>query len=500
MTSRPIAATAVGHRLLPPGVLPAHLVALAACLGLAASDAVRLPLHGLLAGTLVAAAALLGLVAAPPAARVAVAAAVVAAGGWWWGTARLGELDHSVMTARIGTAGWALVELTAAPRRGMFVQRAPARVRRFDGRNVGGERVQLELPLGRSPPQGALLRVLALVRAPRGADQAGGFDERTWLQRQGIHVVLRVDEWTLVGRRGGLGGVADRLRRWLAGASAPGVTGERRAVLEGILLGDDAQLTPGLKTSFQRSGLYHLLAVSGQNVVLLAAGLLGLAWLLGLPRAAGHLGALAGIGAYVLAVGPQPSVIRAAVAGGAVSVAWLAGQQRDPWHVLLVAAIVLLAWNPYTLFDAGFQLSFAAVVAIFALAGPLARALEGYPGPAALRGAVAISVTCSAVTAPLLWAQFGRVPLLGVVANALAEPAVGPLLGLAFAAAAVDPVAPPMAAFLAWVNGWLAAYLAACARLVAAAPFAQVGGRTAAAAASLMLVAAAYAWRRWRTT
>src|SRR5439155_23982736 len=58
---------------------------------------------------------------------------------------------------------------------------------------------------------------------------------------------------------------SDLLRR----ASAPGLTGERRAVLEGVVLGDDAGLGEGLKTSFRRSGLYHLLAVSGQNVILL---------------------------------------------------------------------------------------------------------------------------------------------------------------------------------------------------------------------------------------
>jgi competence protein ComEC len=92
------------------------------------------------------------------------------------------------------------------------------------------------------------------------------------------------------------------------------------------------------------------------------------------------------------------------------------------------------------------------------------------------------------------------VPLLGVVANALAEPAVGPLLGLAFTAAAVRPFAPPLAVALAWLNGWLAAYVAACARLVGAAPFAQVTGRKAAAVAGVALLVAAYAWRRWRTT
>jgi len=74
------------------------------------------------------------------------------------------------------------------------------------------------------------------------------------------------------------------------------------------------------------------------------------------------------------------------------------------------------------------------------------------------------------------------------------------LLGLAFAAAAVDPVAPPLAAGLAWLNGWVAAYIALCARAVAAVPAAQARGPGAALAAAGSLGVAAYAWRRWRTS
>jgi len=335
------------------------------------------------------------------------------------------------------------------------------------------------------------------VRLPREA--AGGFDERTWLRRQGIHVVFRVDDWRDTGRRrGGLAGAGDRLRTWLRAACAPGLAGERRAVLEGIVLGDDGGLSPGLKNAFRRSGLYHLLAVSGQNVVLLAGGVLLLAWGLGVPRAWAHVAALAAIGAYVLAVGPQPSVIRAAVAGGATSVAWLVARERDPWHVLLLAAVVLLAWNPYTLADAGFQLSFAAVAAIFLAVRPLLRVLEGYPLPPTLAATVAVSTACGVATAPVLWLQFGAVPLLGVLANALVEPAVAPLLGLAFATAAVDPVAPSLAEALAWLDGWVVAYVVVCARAVAALPAAQVHGPAAGAAALVCLVLAGLAARRLR--
>jgi competence protein ComEC len=460
-------------------LLPAHVLALACAVGLALANCLR---PSLLAAALAAPLAAL----APR--RVWGAAVLVLLAAWWWGGVRLDSLDRSALAARIGTAGRVVAVTTAEPRVGAYAQRQFARVRSFEGVPLD-ERVELELPLGRAPPQGAVVSLLALVKAPLGPSH--GFDERTWLRRQGVHVVLRVDAWHVVGRRGGLGGVADRLRAWLRGASSPGLAGERRALVEGVLLGDDGGLSDNLKTAFRRAGLYHLLAVSGQNVVLLATGVLALAVLLGVGRTWGHVGALAAIGAYVLAVGPQPSVIRAAVAGAAVSVAWLAGRLKDAWHVLLLAAVVLLAWNPYTLFDAGFQLSFAAVIAIFLLGGPLIRALEGYPMPSRLRPVIAISAACTVATAPLLWLQFGQVPLLGLVANALVETAVAPLLGLAFGAAAVDPFSPQLATALAWLNGWVADYIAACARAVSAVPGAQATGRGAALAAAGSLVVAA---------
>jgi competence protein ComEC len=471
------------------------VVAGALALGLASSDVVRLGLApvALLAALGIATIAL----AAPRGGSLAMLGVVALGLGAWWGGHRLDSLDRSPLRAEVDRSARALVEVTGESRVGAFEQRVPARVRRFDRRPFD-ERVQLDLPLGRAPPQGALMSVLAVVRLPRGP--SNGFDERRYLRRQGIHVVLHVDEWHVVGRRGGLGGLADRLRRWLRRASAPGLTGERRAVLEGVVLGDDNGLTPSLQTSFRRSGLYHLLAVSGQNVVLLAGGVLGLGVLLGVPRAWGHVGALAAIGSYALAVGPQPSVIRATVAGAAVSFAWLGGRERDPWHVLLLAAVVLLAWNPYSVFDPGFQLSFAAVLAIFLAAGRVTEGLKGYPVPRRLGLIVGISAVCSVATTPILWLQFGSVPLLGLVANALVELAVGPLLGLALVTAAVDPVSPSLAAALAAANGWVAAYVASCARLIAAVPFAQASGSGAAIAAVCTLALAAYAWRRWQTS
>jgi len=472
-------------------VLPAHFAVIAAAAGLALANVLRVGGRAATAGVgLGVAGAVLG---GSRRSVIAGAVAVILVGGWWWGSHRLAALDRSPLSAELGRSGEARVEITGPARHGLYAIRLPGRIRSFERAPVD-ERVELELPLGRAPPQGAIVDALVVVRAPRGPSD--GFDERTWLHRQGIHAVLHVDGWRVVGRRHGLGGLGDRLRRWLQHGSGAGLDGERRAIVEGVLLGDDDALSPSLKTAFRRSGLYHLLAVSGENVVLLAGGVLVLGWFFGVSRWIGHVCALAAIGAYVLAVGPQPSVIRAAVSGAAVSIAWLAAHERDRWHVLGLGAAALLAWNPYVVYDAGFQLSFAAVLAIFVLAGPIRSRLEGYPLPGGIRAGVAISVACALVTAPILWLQFGQVPLLGVAANAAAEPAMPVLLGLAFGAAIVQPLSPSLAASLAWLNGWVALYIAGCARAIGAVPFAQVTGGAAALAVALLLVAAAVVCRR----
>jgi len=459
-----------------------HLLAGCLCFGLAAANGMRESslLLACAAFVLALAAAL-----AAPGARIAVIAAALLLAGWWWGSARLDALDKTVLAPRAGSAGPMVVAVTGPARRSRYDLRVPAQARRFRDLALR-EPVLLRLPPGRSPPQGAILDLIGEIRLPRGPED--GFDERTWLRRHGVHVVVAASRWRVTGHRGGIAGYADRLRAQLARSMAPGVHGERRAVIAGIVLGEDEGLSDELRTRFRASGLYHLLAVSGQNVALIAGGALFLAWLVGLSRLVGEIAALGSIGGYVLAVGWQPSVVRAGIAGSLASLAWLAARPQDRWYFLLVGAAILLAWNPYSLLDAGFQLSFAAVAAIFVVVPRLQRTLAGYPVPRSLAEVVAVSGACGVATAPILLTQFGAVPLYSIPANALAAPVVAPLLGLALVTALIAPVLPPVAAVLAWANGWLAAYLAGCARLVGGLPYASVPARTALVVAALVLV------------
>jgi competence protein ComEC len=459
---------------------PALLVG-SACVGLAASNWIAL------SGFVIAAAAfvaLVGIVALDGPARLVALGAALAVAGLWWGALRLDALDRSLLAGGIGESGPAQLVVTGPARVTPWAVRVPSEVRMFRGRPLR-ERVLLVLPVGRSPPRGAILETVVRVAEPRAADDDGGFDERAWLARQGVHVVLRGGPWRQVGARGGVAGVGDRLRDRIEAAVGRGTDGVRRALVLGVVLGEDEGLPERVRQDFRASGLAHLLAVSGQNVAFIVCGIFGVGWLLRLSRFVRELVAIGVIAAYVLAVGWQPSVIRAGVAGVLASLAWLVARPKERWHFLALGALVLLAWTPASLLEPGFQLSFVAVAGIFVGVPRLQQAFEGYPLPRGTADVLGISVVCGVVTAPIVLFHFGQAPVYTVLANAVAFPAVPIVLALGLLAAGADPVSPQAATALAWLAGWAAAWLELVARIVAALPGAQVGARTALAAAFL---------------
>lgn len=206
-------------------------------------------------------------------------------------------------------------------------------------------------------------------------------------------------------------------------------------LLSALLLGRRERLPEPLSESFRACGLSHLLAVSGLHVALLAGAALLLLSALPLPGALRSLLLLALLLVYAPLTGGRPSVLRAAAMG-----AWLigAGRLARPGGVggaLAWSAVVELAWRPEDLFDAGFLLSYGAVVALALAMPPLRRvdfALRRLPaffaGPARWAAAgLGASLAATLGTAPPLLAIFGRLPLLTAPLNLPALP-LGALL------------------------------------------------------------------------
>ena len=215
-----------------------------------------------------------------------------------------------------------------------------------------------------------------------------------------------------------------RTRLWIHGVidtHLPPVSG---ALLEGLLIGERRQLPPTLLADFRRAGVYHVLAISGFNVALVAGSAFLLLRLARVPASVAAVLALATLGAFAAVVGGQPSVLRATIMGGLLLAAGLLGRESRVWNSLGAALLALLALDPGSLAEAGLQLSFAATAGLLHLGPWIRAALPSWcPGP--IKSALAVSAGAQLGVTPVMLVHFGQLSPLGVVANLVVVPLAG---------------------------------------------------------------------------
>jgi competence protein ComEC len=247
-------------------------------------------------------------------------------------------------------------------------------------------------------------------------------------------------------------------------ALGKGMPAREAALARGFVLGQDEQIDAVTLEDFRRSGLSHLVAVSGQNVALLALLAMPLLATLGMPLRTRLLWVLGLIAVYVPLAGSGPSIQRAGIMGCLSVLATLAGRRASRLYTLLLAAIATLAFKPKIAADVGWQLSFAAVLGILLLAAPLREAILARTGAGGARRLLAegaaLTISATVATAPLIAFHFEAFSTNTLFANLLAMPAVAPAMWLGMLAAAAGQVPGfPVEAFNA-VNALLLAYIA----------------------------------------
>ena len=287
--------------------------------------------------------------------------------------------------------------------------------------------------------------------------------------------------------------------RWVGGVRAAArtvvgqVPGDGGGLLLGVALGDTSRIDDGLSGAFQVAGLTHLVAVSGSHFAILGALVAAGAAACRLPRPGRALAVLLTGVLLVLLVGPQPSVLRAAVMGSVSLVGLLAGRPARAPAALAAAVVVLLLTDPWLAVEIGFALSVAATAAIVLLAGVWTERWSTRLGRGVAAG-LAVPIAAQLACGPVLLAVRPQVGAYALVANVLVAPAVGPATVFGVTAALLAPVWPGGALVAAYAGGAACWWIAAVGRAVAAAPGAGVGwapGLVGIVALAMVSVAAA---------
>lgn len=354
---------------------------------------------------------------------------------------------------RLGVRGVVLDE----PRRSassLLVRLTVEEVRPAASWQPASGKVEVTLPRSAVVQLGDRLELWGRLEPPPSSER---FDYAAYLARQGVFSVLRYPE-----RYRQLGPADERVsplahvRVRLAKTLGRLLPQPHAGIAEGLLLGRRSGLTDEVKAAFQRSGMTHLLVVSGFNVMLVAGVVLWLAErCLRRPRAVAI--ALVAMLGYAAVVGFDPPVLRATLMGALALGALALGRPGDALNGLALAAVVMTALDPQALFDLSFQLSCVATAGLVLLAPALERGLRRLP--AWLRTGLATTAAAQIATVPILALNFGRLQLVGLPANALALPAV-PLATISAGAATLagllwEPLGQAVAVVPWAAIGWL---------------------------------------------
>ena len=206
---------------------------------------------------------------------------------------------------------------------------------------------------------------------------------------------------------------------------------QERALTRAMLLGSRFELDPETRRQMRDSGLLHLIAISGMQVAVLV-GLLSFLVARGpLARGIDALSMLALLGAFVPAVGAEPSVVRAALCAAAFRFGRLIGREGDALNSLLLVAALLAAWDPALVRDPGFELTFLATGGLMLL-GPAATAAIPLPRP--LASGLGLAAAAYVATIGVVAWRFAWVSPIAPATNLLAAPLGALMLVAGYAA------------------------------------------------------------------
>lgn len=275
---------------------------------------------------------------------------------------------------------------------------------------------------------GTYLEVTGTLEKPSRSRNPGGFDYESWMFSKKVpsSMWVHMDEVHHIGCVKSLPILRFSLavRQHISSSLARNLSAEKAALAEAMLTGYKENLTEPMKEAFSAAGLSHIMAVSGANLAFLLLPLLWLFRKLGFHRKAGAIASIPFILVYILITGMEASVLRASV----MALVMLAGKALDRKADLLnslgIASLILLAVNPFMLFDVGFLLSFGATAGLALLYRRVFAIIPAWI-PGFIRETLAATVSAQAGVFPLLIHYFSKISLISLISNLIVVPLTG---------------------------------------------------------------------------
>ncbi len=336
------------------------------------------------------------------------------------------------------------------------------------------KKIRVLLPFGKEPDfeRGSVVTILGKLRAVEGQKIQRGFLKDLFWKEEGPEILFYgfAGQAKVTKKSGGLIAALLQFIHRRATLSFERYLGrDQAAFMRAMVLGDRSDLSEDLNNDFRDTGLFHIIAISGQHMTILSSLLFALLNPFPISRRAKIFLALLFIAFYGVLTGLGPSVFRSVVMAFVLMLGMVLGRERDMLSSISLSLVVLLAINPQMVFDVGLQLSFLATLGIVLLSPFFLERLERLP--AWLAQIVAVSLASQLAVAPILAINFHRISLIALIGNIVVLPVVPPLLGAGVLSAALASLAISFTRPLMLLTDFILRYLFWVVHLLAELPF-----------------------------
>lgn len=292
---------------------------------------------------------------------------------------------------------------------------------------------------------GTKVRTTGEFRLLEGPRNPGEFDFRSFFHRQNVWASVYQDvnvQLHAIEKRETFrfGLWIDRLRESVKNLFSKTIRGDAGSLMSAITVGLRADIPTEIRQDFRDTGIIHILAVSGLHVGFVLVIFLSLAKLSRLPYPWDKIAVIAALIMYAVLSGGRPSVWRATVMASVFVVGAVFQRRANYFNIIATSALVLLIYKPGYLFDAGFLLSFAAVVSIVFFYNQFDMILPERLRVSKIQNRISrgiaalflVSLAAQIGTLPFIWSYFNRVPIVALAANVITVPIVGLLVPTGF--------------------------------------------------------------------
>jgi len=342
---------------------------------------------------------------------------------------------------------------------------------------INSQKVNIKILLNikeNSLKYGDIITFKAILETPNTARNEGGFDYRNYLKTKNIVFIAdsKMEEIEILKQKKSVSKLINNIKEHLIQNIEKLLDKQTSGLCIGLLLGEKSTLDDDIEESFRNSNLSHMLAISGAHISYILLGVESFFIYTKMHKRWGKIVLIIFLLFFTALVGFTPSVTRAVIMSILNLMSSLLYRKSDIYQNLAISSLLILIFNPYTLYDIGFQLSFGGTLGIVLFAKKFKK--EENKIIDKIKQMAIVSISANIVIIPIMAYHFNTISATFIISNILASPILGIAIIMGFMLLIVCIIFNPLAVVLSFFYQPILKILVLIADISAQMPFSQI--------------------------